>query len=88
MSINNSFSKTKLFDDIVLNLINTGEISNSLVITIDEIKKIYKNRFNDKINLLTSLIQPIFLIVIMGLILWIVLAIFMPIWDMGNMIKV
>lgn len=87
-SIKDSFLKTQIFDDIVLNLINTGEVSNSLSITIDEIKKIYKNRFNDKINLLTSLIQPIFLIVIMGLILWIVLAIFMPIWDMGNMIKV
>ena len=87
-SINDSFFETRIFDDIVLNLINTGEVSNSLAITIDEIKKIYKNRFNDKINLLTSLIQPIFLIVIMGLILWIVLAIFMPIWDMGNMIKV
>jgi len=87
-SINDSFLKTQIFDDIVLNLINTGEVSNSLGITIDEIKKIYKNRFYDKMNLLTSLIQPIFLIVIMGLILWIVLAIFMPIWDMGNMIKV
>ena len=87
-SINDSFFKTEIFDDIVLNLINTGEVSNSLGITIDEIKKIYKNRFNDKMNLLTSLIQPVFLVVIMGLILWIVLAIFMPIWDMGNMIKV
>ena len=87
-SINDSFFKTQIFDDIVLNLINTGEVSNSLGITLDEIKKIYKNRFNEKMNLLTSLIQPIFLIVIMGLILWIVLAIFMPIWDMGNMIKV
>jgi general secretion pathway protein F len=87
-SINYSFFETQIFDDIVLNLINTGEISNSLSITIDEIKKIYKNRFNDKMNLLTSLIQPIFLVVIMGLILWIVLAIFMPIWDMGNMLKV
>jgi general secretion pathway protein F len=87
-SINHSFFKTQIFDDIVLNLINTGEVSNSLAITIDEIKKIYKNRFNDKMNLLVSLIQPIFLIIIMGLILWIVLAIFMPIWDMGNMIKV
>lgn len=86
-SINDSFLKTKIFDDIVLNLINTGEVSNSLGITIDEIKKIYKNRFNDKMNLLTSLIQPTFLIIIMGLILWIVLAIFMPIWDMGNMIN-
>jgi general secretion pathway protein F len=87
-SINDSFLKTQIFDDIVLNLINTGEVSNSLGITIDEIKKIYKNRFYDKMNLLTSLIQPIFLVVIMGLILWIVLAIFLPIWDMGNMINV
>ena len=87
-SINNSFSTTKLFDDIVLNLINTGEISNSLVITIDEIKKIYKNRFDDKMSFLISLIQPIFLVTIMGLILWIVLAIFMPIWNMGNMINI
>lgn len=87
-SINDSFLQTEIFDDIVLNLINTGEVSNSLGITVDEIKKIYKNRFYDKMNLLTSLIQPIFLIVIMALILWIVLAIFMPIWNMGTMINV
>ena len=87
-SINDSFLQTQIFDDIVLNLINTGEVSNSLNITVDEIKKIYKNRFYDKMNLLTSLIQPIFLIVIMALILWIVLAIFMPIWNMGAMINV
>ena len=87
-SINDSFLKTQIFDDIVLNLINTGEISNSLSITINEIKKIYKNRFYDKMNLLTSLIQPVFLIVMMTLILWIVLAIFMPIWNMGTMINV
>ncbi len=86
--ISSSFSKTKIFDDITLNLINTGEVSNSLDISICEIKKIYKNRFNNKINLLTTLIEPFFLICIMSLILWIVLAVFMPIWDMGNIIKV
>ena len=58
-----------------------------LLKSINEIRKIYKNRFYDKMNLLTSLIQPIFLIVIMALILWIVLAIFMPIWNMGTMIN-
>ncbi len=87
-SINESFKEAQIFDDIVLNLINTGEVSNSLSITINEIRKIYKNRFYDKMNLLTSLIQPMFLIVIMTLILWIVLAIFMPIWNMGTMINV
>lgn len=86
--ISSSFSQTEIFDDITLNLINTGEVSNSLDVTICEIKKIYKTRFNDKINLLTALIEPFFLIAIMSLILWIVLAVFMPIWDMGNIIKV
>ncbi|KAB7887429.1 type II secretion system F family protein [Poseidonibacter ostreae] len=86
--ISSSFSQAKIFDDITLNLINTGEVSNSLDVAVSEIKKIYKNRFNDKINLLTALIEPFFLIGIMSLILWIVLAVFMPIWDMGNIIKV
>ncbi len=86
-NINESFSKSILVDDIILNLINTGEISNSLPITISEISKIYKDRFDNKVNKLINLIQPIFLVLIMALILWIVLAIFVPIWDMGNMIK-
>ncbi|MAD41959.1 MAG: transformation system protein [Arcobacter sp.] len=87
-SISFAFLETEIFDDITLNLINTGEVSNSLDVTVYEIKKIYKNRFNDKINLLTALIEPFFLLGIMSLILWIVLAVFMPIWDMGNIIKV
>lgn len=85
--ISESFENSSLFDDIVLNLLNTGEVSNSLPITINEIKKIYKNRFDEKVNRLINLIQPIFLAFMMALILWIVLAIFVPIWDMGNMIK-
>lgn len=86
-SINVSFCESEIFDDIVLNLINTGEVSNSLPLVISEIKLIYKNRFDEKMSFLISLIQPIFLISIMLLILWIVVAIFVPIWDMGNMIK-
>jgi len=86
-SIKISFCESKIFDDIVLNLINTGEVSNSLPLVISEIKMIYKNRFDEKISFLISLIQPVFLIFIMILILWIVIAIFVPIWDMGNIIK-
>ena len=86
-SIKISFCESKMFDDIVLNLINTGEVSNSLPLVISEIKMIYKNRFDEKISFLISLIQPVFLIFIMILILWIVITIFVPIWDMGNIIK-
>lgn len=86
-SVNISFCESKIFDDIVLNLINTGEISNSLPLVISEIKMIYKNRFDEKITFLIALIQPIFLLFIMALIVWVIIAIFVPIWDMGNIIK-
>jgi len=86
-TISYSFEKSEIFDDIVLNLLNTGEVSNSLDLAIFEIKKIYKNRFNDSVNFLILLIQPVFLIFMACLILFIVIAIFTPIWDMGSIIQ-
>jgi len=87
-SINYAFCKTEIFDDMVLNLMHTAEITNTLDMTTKKIKDIYKDRFNDKIKLLISFIEPFFIFTIMGLILWIVLAVLMPIWDMSNMLKV
>ena len=86
-TIRYSFKNVDIFDDIVLNLLNTGEVSNSLELTIYEVKKIYKNRFDDSINFIILLIQPIFLLLMASLTLFIVLAIFTPIWDMGSMIR-
>lgn len=86
-AISYSFSKVEVFDDIVLSLINTGEFSNSLGTAVCEIKEIYKNRFDDSVNFMILLIQPIFLILIASLILFVVFAIFMPIWDIGSIIN-
>ena len=86
-TISYSFKNVDIFDDIVLNLLNTGEVSNSLELTIYEVKKIYKNRFDDSINFIILLIQPIFLLLMASLTLFIVLAIFTPIWDMGSIIR-
>lgn len=86
-SINLSFKRSNIFDSLVLNLINTAEASNSLTLISKEIKDIYKNRFDEKMKKFISYIEPIFLIVIVSLVLWIILAIFIPIWDMGSMMK-
>ncbi len=87
-SIYSSFEQAKLFDEISLNLIRTGELTNSLELTIKEIKKINKKRFDEKLKLFTQLIEPIFLLLVMSLIIWIILAIFVPLWDIGDMLKV
>ena len=86
-TISYSFKYVDVFDDIVLNLLNTGEVSNSLELTIYEVKKIYKNRFDDSVNFIILLIQPIFLLLMASLTLFIVIAIFTPIWEMGSLIR-
>lgn len=85
-SISYAFESVELFDDVVINLIQTGEVSNQIGVTTKEIEKIYHNKFQEKVKLFSFWIQPIIFIIIMGLILWIIFAIFMPMWNMSDMI--
>ncbi|WP_321470297.1 type II secretion system F family protein [Halarcobacter sp.] len=87
-SVRFSFESSNLFDDVILSLIETGEVTNTLPKVISEIKNIYKKRFDDNLKIFSLLIEPLFFIIIMALILWLVFAIFVPLWDMNDMIKV
>lgn len=86
-SVRFAFESTKLFDDVTLNLISTGEFTNSLGDVINEIKNIYKKRFDDRLKLFSLLIEPLFFIIIMVLVVWIILAVFVPLWGMSDMLK-
>ena len=86
-SIANAFEESLIFDDFTIRLINTGEKSNSLEIVIGEIEKIYKQKLDRNIKLFSSMIEPVFLLFITVLIIWLVLAIFLPIWQIGSVIK-
>lgn len=79
-----AFEKAKLFDDLVLRLISVGEISNSLNITINEVEKIYKKRVDDSFKSFAAYIEPIFFLLISTFIVWLMLAIFMPIWNLSD----
>ncbi|NVJ52892.1 MAG: type II secretion system F family protein [Campylobacteraceae bacterium] len=87
-SIYHSFKKSDIFDELVLNIIRTAEISNSLEKTSYEIRTIYKKRFNEKVDIFSILIEPIFFILIMLLIVWIIMAIFVPLWSIGDILKI
>ncbi|WP_417328200.1 type II secretion system F family protein [Halarcobacter sp.] len=87
-SIYHSFKKSDIFDELVLNIIRTAEISNSLEKTSYEIRTIYKKRFNEKVEIFSILIEPVFFILIMLLIVWIIMAIFVPLWSIGDILKI
>ena len=87
-SIAYAFDKTKLFDELVISLLKSGEVGNSLDICVQRLQIIYEKEFDKKIKNLTLLIEPLFFILISSLILWIMLAIFTPIWNMSEMLNI
>ncbi|OUR74210.1 hypothetical protein A9Q76_01260 [Arcobacter sp. 31_11_sub10_T18] len=87
-SIYEAFTKSTLFNELTLRLISTGENSNALLLSVNEIEKIYKQKLDEKIKLFSSLIEPIFIFTIMLLIVWVILAVLVPLWSMGEVINV
>ncbi|MDC7242872.1 MAG: type II secretion system F family protein, partial [Sphaerochaetaceae bacterium] len=86
-NISNAFDKSKLFDDLTIRLINTGEKSNKLALTVSKIDIIYKKKLDKILQNFITIFEPSIIAIMASLILWLVLAIFTPIWDIGTILK-
>lgn len=87
VTIYDSFNEIELFDEVVLSLLNSAEKSSSLQYSVEKIEQYYKQNFRKKIKKFTSALEPIFLCIVMIVVLWVMLAIFTPIWNMSEMIN-
>ncbi len=87
MPIYNAFDSSQLFDEVTLNLINSGEKSSTLIFCFEKIEIIYEENFKKNIKRFSSFIEPLFFVLMMILVLWVMLAIFTPIWNMSGMIN-
>lgn len=86
--VSDSFENSKLFDDMIINILASAEVSNSLDKAVYKSKEIYKAKFDDKIKFFILLIEPLFFIIIMTLIVWIIMALFVPLWSMSDLLKI
>jgi len=82
-----SLSNTGVFPVLSLKMIEAGESSGSLEQVLEEVAEFYERDVDTKISVLTSSIEPA-LMVIMGLLIgFIVLAMYMPIFQMAGTIR-
>jgi len=86
-SLSDAFRKRTFFDEIALRMITVGESTNNLEIILEDLKNINKNQLIKNIDDLTAFITPFFVFIISLVVLWLVLAIMTPVWEMGNFIK-
>lgn len=82
-----SLTNTGVFPALALRMIEAGESSGSLEQVLDDVAEFYEGEVDEKISILTSAIEPA-LMVIMGLMIgFIVLAMYMPIFQMAGTIR-
>lgn len=87
ISISEAFRNRNFFDELSLRMITVGENTNNLELILEDLKNINKKQLSTTIDNLTAVMTPFFVFLISSVILWLVLAIMTPVWEMGNIIK-
>lgn len=83
-AIAESLKKSQYFSRLVIQMIDIGEQSGSLEEMMASIAKQYDRDVDYSIKKLSSLIEPIMIMIITGFLLIFALGIFMPMWDMSS----
>jgi len=70
---------------LVIQMIAAGEESGALDEMLEKVADYYDDEVDHAVKNLSSMIEPILLLFMAGLVLFLALAIFMPMWDMTKM---
>jgi len=79
--------KTKLLPRAVSQMISAGEESGKLGEVLDEISQYYQKALKDHIKAVTSMIEPVMIICMGGVVGFIAMAIILPIFKMSQVVK-
>jgi len=86
-SLNQGLKDTKLFENMIIQMIKAGEESGKLDTMVSKVAAYFKMRFDNIIDGLSSSIEPIMLVLIASMVTLLGLGIFMPMWDMGQAVN-
>lgn len=83
-TISEAFSEGKVFPELMLQMISSGEESGTLFAMLSKVADFYQQQVSTTVATLTSVLEPV-LIVVLGLIIGsIAISIFLPIFKLGG----
>jgi general secretion pathway protein F len=86
-SLAKELSKSKIFPNMLCHMIAVGESSGKLESMLNKAGKSYERDVNAALNGLTSLIEPVMIMVLGGIVFSIVISILMPMVDLINVVQ-
>ena len=87
VTLSRALAMSKLFPPILVHLIASGESSGKLDAMLDRAATQQEQEIGNYTSVLTSLLEPVLILVMGGVVLTIVLAILMPIIEMNQMVR-
>ena len=82
--LSEAFEKTALFESMVISMVRSGESGGELDKMLSEVAKYYKSRFQNMIDNIATLIEPLMMGIIAVLVLVLALGIFLPMWELSS----
>lgn len=86
-SLAQSVEKTGFFTPLVQEMIAVGEETGGLDEMLKKVADFYENDLDFTIKRLTTLLEPFMLVIIFGMVLFLALSVFLPMWDMVKFVK-
>lgn len=86
-SLAEPMSQSTLFPPLMTEMVTVGEKTGALETLLQAIAEHYENEANHTIKNLPTIIEPILLVVVALFVLFLALAVFLPLWDMVKLIR-
>ncbi len=78
--------ETKIFPPMVVQMVGVGEATGALDAMLSKVADFYEDEVDNAVAALTSLMEPIMIFVLGGIIGFIVVAMYMPIFNLANVV--
>lgn len=86
-SISNAFSESGLFPPLVLRMLRLGESTGGVDEAMMQIKSYYDRDANEAIEIAQGAIPPILMLVLASLLVWVIVAVYGPLYDLLGKIE-
>ncbi len=86
-NLSSSLSVSGEFPDMVIQMASVGEETGTLDSMLEKISKYYEDEIDNTVKNLTTMIEPVIIVVLGGIIGFLVIAMYLPIFHMGDTIK-
>ncbi|WP_459886073.1 type II secretion system F family protein [Caminibacter profundus] len=86
-SITQGFKDSKLFENMIIQMVSAGEESGALVLMLQKVSKYYLDKYRYIVDNIAILIEPILIAAIAGFVMTLALGIFLPMWNLTESIQ-